>query len=312
VALVSAVSYAMASLAKNLPLAAEQTVVLLGGQFPSHVYPWRRIAQESGAKIVTVEPPSPLGTPGRAEAWNERLLDAITPEAGLVALPIVHWADGTKIDVEAAGARAREVGAAFIIDGTQSIGAMPFDVQTVRPDAVACAGYKWLLGPYGMGAMWLGERFRDGVPLEETWIGRKDSDQFGGLTAYTDEYASGAARFDTGERSNGTLPTMLAAGLTQVLAWTPEAIQATCEPLATRIVTGARDLGYGAEDGLWRGHHLFGLAPPDGVTPEAVKAALAARGIAVSIRGTAVRVSPHVYNTMDDADALVAALADAA
>ncbi|MEM1117449.1 MAG: aminotransferase class V-fold PLP-dependent enzyme [Bacteroidota bacterium] len=312
VALVPAVSYAMATVAQNLHPEAGQTLVVLGGQFPSHVYPWRRLGAETGAEVVTVDPPSPLGTPGRGETWNARLLDAIDGRTALVAVPNVHWADGTVFDLEAVGARAREVGAALVVDGTQSVGALPFDLEAVRPDALVCAGYKWLMGPYGMGVTVVGERFLDGRPLEETWIARAGAEDFAGLTDYEDAYAPGAVRFDVGERSNGILLPMLAAGLEQLLAWGVPEIQATCARLGNAIVEGACDLGYGAEAAAYRAGHLFGLAPPRGVDTEAVRQALAARNVAVSVRGEAVRVSPSVYNTEADAAALLGALTEAA
>ena len=312
VALVPAISYAMATVAQNLHPEAGQTLVVLDEQFPSHVYPWRRLGAATGAEVVTVGPPSPLGTAGRADDWNARLLDAIDARTALVAVPNVHWADGTRFDLGAIGARAREVDAAFVVDGTQSVGALPLDLEAVRPDALACAGYKWLMGPYGMGVMVLGERFLDGRPLEETWIARAGAEDFSGLTDYQDAYAPGAVRFDVGERSNGILLPMLAAGIEQLLAWGVPEIQATAGRLGDAIVDGARALGYGAEDRPGRAGHLFGLAPPRGVDTEAVRRALADRGVSVSARGGAVRVSPHVYNTEADVDALLAALAEAA
>lgn len=311
VALIPSVSYAMATVAQNLTVEAGQTIVTVAEQFPSHVYPWRRLAADTGARLVTAEAPSPLGTPGRTVEWTERLLNAITPETALVAVPNVHWADGTVFDLVAVGARCRETGAALVVDGTQSVGALPISVAEVQPDLLAMAGYKWLLGPYGMGAMWLGERFRDGRPLEENWIGRAGSDRFAGLTDYADAYAPGAVRFDVGERSNPILLPMLAAGLEQLHAWGVGAIQASCRALADRIVDGARALGYGATEAADRAGHLFGLLPPADVSMDAVRDALAAHGVSVSVRGAALRVSPHVYNTPADADALLAALADA-
>ena len=311
VALVPAVSYGMATLAQNMAVEAGQAIVVLADQFPSHVYPWRRLAAESGGAVRTVEAPAPLGTPARGADWNARLLEAITRSTALVAVPNVHWADGTVFDLAAVGARCREVGAALVVDGTQSVGALPFDLDAVRPDALVCAGYKWLLGGYGMGVMVLGERFMDGQPLEENWIGRAGSDNFSGLTAYEDAYAPGAVRFDVGERSNPILLPMLAAGIEQILEWTVPAIQERCAMLADRIVAGSRQLGYGAEDAPARAGHLFGLAPPPGVSLDAVRAALAAHNVSVSFRGPAIRVSPHVYNDEADADALVNALAAA-
>ena len=311
VALSPAVSYAMATVAQNLDVARGARIVVLEGQFPSHVYPWRRLAADAGAEVVTVAAPGPLGTPGRGAEWNARLLDAIDGQTAVVAVPPLHWADGTLFDLEAVGARAREVDAALVVDGTQSVGARPFSLEAVRPDALACAAYKWLLGPYGLGVAWYGERFADGRPLEEGWIGRAGSDDFAGLTDYEDAYGPGAVRYDVGERSNGVLLPWLVAGLDQLLDWGVAAVQERCDALADRIVEGARALGYGAEDGPYRAGHLFGLAPPAGVPVEAVRQSLAARAVSVSVRGPALRVSPHVYNDEGDVEALLDALASA-
>ena len=305
VAIVPAASYGIETVARNVTLGAGRSVVVVGGQFPSHVYPWRRLAAETGGEVRTVEAPAPLGAQGRGAEWNERLLDAIGPGTAVVAVPNVHWADGTVFDLEAVGERAREVGAALVVDGTQSIGALPFDLDAIRPDALVCAGYKWLMGPTGTGVLYLGERFADGRPLEETWLGRAGSDDFGGLTTYTDDYADGAVRFDMGGRANGILLPMLVAGLQQLREWRVPTVQATCAALSGQIVAGARALGYAAEDSAYRAGHLFGLAPPAGVDAGDVQRGLAARNVAVSARGGALRVSPHVYNDEADVDALL-------
>ena len=305
VALIPAVSYGIETVARNVTLGAGRSVVVLGEQFPSHVYPWRRLAAEAGGEVRTVAAPAPLGTEGRGAEWNRRLLEAIDAGTAVVAVPNVHWADGTVFDLEAVGARAREVGAALVVDGTQSVGALPFDLDAVRPDALACAGYKWLLGPNGTGVLYLGERFRDGRPLEETWLGRAGAEDFGGLTDYGDAYAEGAVRFDMGGRANGILLPMLVAGMQQLREWGVAQIQATCAALADEVVEGARAVGYGAEGAAHRAGHLFGLAPPPGVDADHVRRALAGRNVAVSTRGGVVRVSPHVYNDGADVEALL-------
>ncbi|HEX2190720.1 MAG TPA: aminotransferase class V-fold PLP-dependent enzyme [Longimicrobiaceae bacterium] len=310
VAIVPAVSYGMAVVARNTRLERGQNVVVAHEQFPSNVYPWRRLAAEAGAEVRTVA--APERTERRGEAWNARLLEAIDAGTALVALGHVHWADGTRFDLEALGARAREVGAALVVDGTQSVGALPFDVQRIRPDALVCASYKWMTGPYGAGAAWLGPRYLDGEPLEENWIGREASEDFAGLVRYRDRYQPGALRFDVGERSNPVLLPMLAAALDQLLEWTPEAVQAYCRELTAGLVAGARELGWTVEDARCRGGHLFGLRAPAGVRLPAVQEALARRRVAVSVRGAALRVSPNVYNDAADVEALLGALREAA
>jgi selenocysteine lyase/cysteine desulfurase len=305
VAIHPSVSYAIATAARNLPAPRGSRIVLLDEQFPGNVYAWRRLAAESGAEVATVARPA-SATPGAA--WNEALLEAIDTSTSIVTIPVVHWTDGTVYDVAAVGARAREVGAALVIDGTQSIGALPFSVAEVRPDLVVAAGYKWLLGPYSTALTRVGERFADGVPLEEGWIAREGSEEFQRLVDYTDSYGPGALRYDVGERSNFALLPALEAALGLVNEWTPAEIADYCRALSAPLLERARELGFGVEEDAWRAPHLFGLRMPEGLELGELRDALAARRIHVSLRGSAMRVSPHLYNDEGDVAALVAAL----
>ena len=308
VALVPAVSYGAALVAGNLELEAGDAVVVAGEQFPSHVYPWTRLAREAGAEVRRVARPEPGGD-GVADRWNARLLEAIDRDAALVALPQAHWTDGTLFDLEAAGRQAREVGAALVVDGTQTVGAHPFDVEAVRPDALLCAGYKWLLGPYGLGVVWLGDRFADAEPLEETWLGRRGSEDFAGLVDYRDDYRPGADRLDMGERSQFVLAPMLAEALELLVGWGVETVAERCRALTDRAAEGARAAGWRAEPSAGRCANIVGLGSPADRDPAEVGRRLQERGVHVSIRGDAVRVSPHVYNDEADVDALLEALA---
>ena len=166
-------------------------------------------------------------------------------------LPNCHWTDGGLVDLVAIGARCREVGAALVLDVTQSLGAMPFEVGAVRPDYLACATYKWLLGPYSMGFCYVAPHRHEGRPLEHNWIHRKDSEDFAGLVAYRDEYQPGARRYDVGERSNFALMPMVVAALEQIFEWGVDEI---AETLGNRTAAIAQ-----RATGLWP---EFGREPP--------------------------------------------------
>ncbi|MEJ2538412.1 MAG: aminotransferase class V-fold PLP-dependent enzyme [Gemmatimonadota bacterium] len=307
VAIHPSASYGVATAARNLPLAEGQEVVVVGEQFPGNVYAWRRRAEETGARIRTV--PRPSG-PAVGARWNQDLLEAIGPATGIVAVPTVHWTDGTRFDLPAVGARARDVGAALLVDGTQSVGAVPFDVREVQPDALVVAAYKWLLGPYALAFAWLGPRFDDGVPLEETWIGRRGSEDFKGLVEYTDEYQPGAVRYDVGERSNFALLPVAAAALRLLRGWGTDGISEYTGRISAPLIRRAEELGFGVEEADFRSPHLFGLRMPAGLELGRVRAALDERGVSVSLRGASLRISPNVYNDQRDVDALIRALED--
>jgi selenocysteine lyase/cysteine desulfurase len=217
IAIVPAVSYGLAAAARNLPIGRGRNVVVSEEQFPSNVHVWRSACRRGGAELRVIAPP--VDGAGRGEAWNTAVLEAIDVATAVVALPHLHWTDGTRFDLQRIGERAREVGAALVVDGTQSVGALPFDVAQIRPDALVCAGYKWLLGPYSLGVAYYGPRFDEGEPLEETWIGRAGSEDFRSLVLYRDDYRPGAARYDVGEPSNFALMPMLETALGLVLEW---------------------------------------------------------------------------------------------
>jgi len=309
IAIIPAVSYGIATVAHNTPVAAGQNIVVSAEQFPSNVYTWRKASKRSGCALRVVGAPEQAS--GRGAAWNARVLEAIDADTAIVSLPHAHWTDGTRFDLMAIGRAARQVGAAFIVDGTQSVGALPFDVREIQPDALVCAGYKWLLGPYAMGAAYFGPRYDAGDPIEENWITRRGSDDFQRLVDYQDEYAPGAIRYDVGERSNFILLPMFIAALKLILDWTPERIQEYCRRLVSQPLERARDLGFLVEEDEWRASHLFGLRMPPALDVKRLQAALQNRKVFVSLRGSALRVSPNVYNDEADLAALVEVLTDA-
>ncbi len=307
VAIVPSVSYGLASVARNVPAARGDNVVILEEQFPSNVYAWRRLCAARGLELRTIEAPS-WDTRGRALEWNIRLLSSIDRRTALVSVPHVHWADGTLFDLERVGERARDCSALLVVDGTQSVGAMPFDVQGIRPDALVCAGYKWLLGPYSMGLAYYGPAFDEGTPIEENWITRRGSEAFAELVRYRDEYQPAAIRYDVGERSNFVLLPMLAAALELVLEWTVPAIQDYCRQLTADLTEALRERGHWVEEPRWRGGHLFGVRVRDAVDRTRLAERLHERQVAVSFRGDAIRVAPHLYNDADDTGALLDAI----
>jgi selenocysteine lyase/cysteine desulfurase len=305
IAILPAVSYGIAIAARNLEVGAGQRIVVAHEQFPSNVLSWRRVATERGAELHTITPPADVPA---GEGWNQRILEAIGPDTAVVALGIVHWTDGTRFDLEAIGARAREVGAALVLDGTQAVGAVPFDVQAIRPDLLVCATYKWLLGPYGMALAYLGPRFDDGVPLEENWINREGSEDFSQLVNYRDDYRPHAQRYDVGERSDPIRLPMVAAALRQILGWEVCRIAEYCSTLIGPAIAELQERGYRVEEERWRSPHLIGVRLPGGRDPREVSRSLERRRVAVSIRGSAVRISPNVYNDASDLAALVEAM----
>jgi selenocysteine lyase/cysteine desulfurase len=303
VALIPSVSYGIAVAAANVKVEPGEYILILEDQFPSNVYPWRELAKRRGAKLITV--PRPVD-----HDWTPAVLSHLNEDTAVVAVPNCHWTDGSLLDLRRIGGRAREVGAALVVDGIQSLGAHPFDVAEVGPDFLVASAYKWLLGPYGVGFLYVGESYRAGTPIEHNWINRRGSADFSRLVSYQDAFQPGARRYDVGERSNFVLLPMANEALRQILDWGVENVSKTIGELTALIEEEAKKRGIEAIPGKRRARHMVGLKLGSAV-PEDLATRLAGEDIFVSLRGENVRLSPHLYNTAEDVDRLFAALAEA-
>lgn len=310
IALIPSASYGMAIVAKNLAtkkgLKPGQHIILVQDEFPSDVYAWDEICAQKSLRIRTIAPPDNMDD--RGKVWNQRLIAAINTETCLVAISPVHWADGTLFDLKAIAQTCKLNDALFVIDGTQSVGALPLDIQDIKPDALVCAGYKWLMGPYSCGFAYFGPYFDDGSPLEQNWINRVGSDDFKNLVNYQSNYRSGAWRYNMGEQSNFILNPMLTDSVTNLMALGIDNIQEYCKNLVAEPIQKLRNMGYWVENEQYRANHLFGIRLPEQADLTSIQNKLAANKIYVSFRGTAIRISPHVYNDETDLEALVEAL----
>lgn len=298
IAIIPSASYGLGIVMSNIKPAHNGRVVTVYEEFPSDVYSLHRICSEHTMQLVTVAPPDVLEN--RGKKWNERILDAIIPGTVLVNLSSVHWADGTVFNLEAIGKRAKEVGALFVVDGTQSVGAMEMDVRKYQIDALICAAYKWLLGPYTSGFAYFNEYFDHGKPIEESWLNRIDSENFQALVNYQPEYRPMAARYNMGEFSNFINLPMMKASLEQILDWKPNEINKYCRHVSEPLINHLRNYGFWLEQDEYRAGHLFGFRLPRHLSIENLQHKLIDRKIYVSLRGNAVRVSPHLYNDEQD------------
>ncbi len=297
VAIVPATSYGFAVAARNLPLRAGQRVLVLEEEYPSGIYTWQAAARRSGAELRTV-----AREPG--QTWTDAVLAALDETVAIVSVPNVHWTDGALIDLAPIAARSRELGARLVIDGSQSVGAMPLDVDELQPDFLVTVGYKWLLGPLSVGYLYVAEEHRQGEPIEQNWILRSGSEDFARLVDYRDEYQPGARRFDVGQRTKFELLPMAIAALEQIVDWQVPRVAATLAARASDIAERAAGLGLHPVPDEQRGPHLLGVRLPDQAR-DTVISALAKVNCFAAVRGASLRIAPHLHTTDEDVQRLV-------
>ncbi len=244
------------------------------------------------------------------------MLEAIErPGAAPVAvasISSVHWADGGAVDLAAIVTRLRALGAAVVIDATQSAGVLPLDVETLDPDFVIFPVYKWLLGPYGRAFLYVAKRHQEQLPLEQSAYARREI--VSERTPYLADisYVSDARRFDSGGRDFLISLEMASIGMEIMSAWGAEAVAARLQMLTQRLSRGLSGVsGVKILQSKDQAPHILSLAVTNGTADQHIKR-LAEQQIYVSERLGRIRVSPHVYNEEADIDRFVEALAKAA
>ncbi|HTS57266.1 MAG TPA: aminotransferase class V-fold PLP-dependent enzyme [Terriglobales bacterium] len=299
-AIVPSASYGMATAAHNLPVRKGQSILVLDEQFPSNYYIWQRLAAEHGARLKVVPWPE-------NDDWTAGVLDGLTDEVAIAALPHVQWSSGGRLDLVRIGQKCRQLGAGLALDLTQSLGALPFSVREVEPDFAVAASYKWLMGPYTTGLLYVAPRWHHGIPLEENWIQRANARNFSSLILYTPEYECGARRFDMGERANFALLPAAERALEQILEWSVAEISDTCGALTRQVAAAVTEFGFSSPSEKLRAPHYLCLRRKSGIPPDFTKL-LARDRVFISVRGNSARVTPHVYNSADDVERLIPCL----
>lgn len=303
---IPSVSYGIATVANNVTINAGQHIIVVEDQFPSNIYSWTKLAERTGATIKII--PKPESMQYRGRIWNEHVLEAINEQTALVALPHVHWSEGILFDLQRIRKKTKQVNALLVIDGTQSVGAYPFSIADIKPDALICGGYKWLLGGYSLGLAYFGEAFDNGEPIEENWINRKNSQDFSGLVNYEPDYQEKANRYAMGEKSNFVLVPMLQTAITQLNEWGVENIQAYCRALIKDFQEEVRTLGFDFPDQEQIASHLFAVQIPQEIDISQLKQLLEDAHLYLSIRGNNLRIATHLFNTKEDLEKLLTCL----
>lgn len=305
-AVVPAASYGVSTAARAVEpqLTRGDRILVVAEEFPSNVLPWKRVAQETGAALVTV----PIPADGN---WTPAILDRIDSSIKVVSVSPSHWTNGARIDLQPIGAACRNNHSMLVVDASQSLGAAPFPLADIKPDFLVAAAYKWLLCPYGYAVMYVSEQWRSARPLEESWLARERAEDFANLVKYSDTYMPGARRFDGGEKCSSTILPGAIAALEQIHAWGIENIAETLAATNATIAAHLERLGFQVPAQAQRSPHMFGAQLPSGYKGNIV-AELRKRDIYISQRGDALRFAPHLHVNAHDVDRLLQALEELA
>jgi cysteine desulfurase / selenocysteine lyase len=299
IALVPNTSYGVNLAAHCLPMEAGRRVLLSDREFPANVYPWMGLARQTGVR-VDLAPTDPRGNPD-----EDRLLEEIARgDVGIFAFSSVQFASGYRGDLARLGAACREHATFFVVDAIQTVGAAPIDVRAAQVDVLATGGHKWLCSPFGTGFAYVRRALLERMePRVVGWTAMQASADYADLLGYRYLPWDDARRFEVATQPFHDLGAMAAAmellvdaGPERVLAHVLGILEPLVEWLGERGVPVTTDLRPEKRSAI------LAFQPRD---PAATWRALDAAGIGCVVREGAVRLSPHLYNTAADVQAVI-------
>jgi len=281
-------------------------VITATGEFPLQYTTWKPMEQRVGLTLKIVRPRDRFLT-------AEDLIAAMTPKTKLVSVSMVRFDDGVMLDGKKLASACHAQGAALLLDISQCCGAIPLDVRELDADFLVCAGYKWLLGPYGAGFLWMKHELLAEVrPDTFNWMALPNSHNFSKLNFEDPKPENSAKRWDAAEWAShfnfnlvamdASLEFLLRVGAETVQEHNRRLIEFMFERLPKDRCVPASPL-----DAAQRGPYGCFRARSAEKTTELYQK-LRAENVVVSLREGNIRVSPHLYNTERDIDRLIAVI----
>ncbi len=274
-------------------------VILGDNEFPANVIPWLGLRRR-GVDVRVLPMRDEKLTP-------ERLERELSPRTRVVAVSWVSYADGYRHDLAGLAMAAHEAGALLCVDAMQGLGVFPLDVATLGIDALYAGAGKWMLGLHGAAFLYvspeLGERLAVAMP---GWRSLADMWDFHN---YEQPFSPEALRFESGTPNLiGTLSLACAIELFERSG--PQAIEEHVLALTDRLCEGliALDADFSTLRGPSCSSGIVTFNIP-GIDSMALGRALENQGIVTTNRSGGIRVSPHGYNTAEEIDVLLNAVA---
>lgn len=290
----------LSTIANGLKWRPGDNIVTFRGEFPSNIYPWLRLRRAYDVEVRMCEERE-----GRIDL--DELIGLIDDRTRIVAISQVQYASGFRADLERLGRAARKHDALLVVDVIQGMGVLPLNVETELVDAAAGACHKWLLTPEGVGLLYLSDRALERVePTLVGWVSVQEPEDYGN---FEQEWNRGALAWETGTAATALLHGLEASlslltetGVERIAAHLEELTDYLCERLEGRDyeIVSSRRAGEKSQ--------ILCIRHRGERTPMSLYAHLKRQNVIAAPRGDRLRIAPHLYNTVQDIDALLAAL----
>jgi selenocysteine lyase/cysteine desulfurase len=307
IALTSGAGAGLATIAYALKWSAGDEVIIAGGEFPAHYATWKPMEAREGIKVQITHAQDQFIQSGD-------LIAAMTPRTRVISVSHVRFDDGSILDASSLAAACKSNGTLLVLDVSQSCGAIPMDVRSLGADFIVCAGYKYLLSPWGTGFLWAKPENADLLrPGPYNWLSQ-DVESFARLNYVDPRPARTLSRWDAAEATsiyNFNL-TVMEASLKFVLNATPTLIHDHNQSLINYFFERLPD-GYGLASPRQASHRgVFGcIEVGSRSNAESLYQTLRDERFVIALREGRIRIAPHLLNSTQDIDRLLVSLAKA-
>ena len=293
-------SDSLSTVANGLDWRMGQNVVTFRREFPANIYPWLRLRDSFGVEVRMCEERD-----GRVDM--EELENLVDENTRVIAISHVQYASGFRANLERLGRIARKRDALLVVDVIQSLGVLPLNVEAELIDVAAGASHKWLLGPEGVGYLYLSDRARE--RLQPTLVGWTSVPNPEDYNNFDQGWNTGTLAWETGTGPtalihglNASLELLKATGTERIAAYLETLTDCLCEYLSFRNyhVISSRDLGQKSQ--------IVCIQHRRGASAMQLYSQLKSNNIITAPRGDRLRIAPHFYNSFDEIDKLVSAL----
>ncbi len=290
-------SEALSVVANGIAWRRGDNVVTAAVEFPSNVYPWRRIAEEHGVELRAAR------VRGCGRVDHEELLSLVDERTRVVAVSWVQFATGQRLDMRRIGSYCRERGVLFVVDAIQGLGGLQLNVEADFVDAFGAGAHKFLLGPKGVSLLYLSDRALEQVrPTVIGWTAVKDHSDY---LVHDFDFREGALRFEGGTANVAGI-CGLSEAIDLMLQAGPGAIEAHLLALSARLIAGLEARGYevvssrepAEMSAIVTCRHREHAAAD-------ICRHLDSRNIVTSARHEGLRIAPHFYNSQSDVEFLL-------
>ncbi len=284
--------------AHALGLGAGDLVLTFDREFPTNVYPWLALGEHRGVRLERI--------PVTVEGWPDeaRLLERLSdPAVRAVCVSLTQFSNGYTLDLDVLSRATRERGIYLIVDAIQALGQLPVDIARTPVDFLAAGAQKWLLSPWGTGFLYVSPALRQRYPTFAGWASFRGTDDYSRLTSYDPEPWPDGRRFELitlplqdFEAMNASLDLLHEVGIAAIQAH----VAAITAPLRDWVAAGHGSLS--SPVGV-HGSAISCLRPRGDVV--ATYQRLSAAGVSCSLREGAIRLSPHLCNTIGEIERVV-------